>query len=246
VDYLSLGWPMLVASVIGGAVAIARSRTRRVAVSLLFVCVSYYLGFIDVVLYNYDRFMLPVFVVQALFAGVAFDWFLGQRTPVPRWRVAAVGVVFAYGLLYAGTVDVLMLRDSRYAAERWLRTHVGANDLVATVFPYANLPHVDGFQAVDIGTVEQLQGEAPAFYVLNADYGRFVPPDSPTRPLIDGLQQGTLGYTLVYEYRAAGPWPWLPGRHPDLVGARLEPQVSSILRDINPAIQIYQRNPVAQ
>ena len=44
--------------------------------------VSYYLAFINVVLYNYDRFMLPVCLVLSLFGGLALDrWLAGHRWP---------------------------------------------------------------------------------------------------------------------------------------------------------------------
>ena len=36
---------------------------------------------------------------------------------------------FTYTLLYAATVDVLMIGDSRYEAERWMGAHVARNSL---------------------------------------------------------------------------------------------------------------------
>ena len=79
--------------------------------------------------------------------------------------------------------------------------------------------------------------------MLNADYGHAVPPDTEWGRLIAGLARDALGYRLVGRFRHASPWPWLPGGHPDLVGARQETIVFSTLRNINPTIEIFQREP---
>jgi hypothetical protein len=73
--------------------------------------------------------------------------------------------------------------------------------------------------------------------------------------LIAGLQGHTLGYDLAFRYRQPSPWPWLPDAHPDLVGPRSirntglqgsafrvgETGVFSILRSVNPTIEIFRR-----
>jgi len=238
----SWGWPLWIVSLAGLAVAASDRRTWRAAAALLLVALGYYLGFVDTILYVYDRYLLPICVVQALFAGLALDRFLRHRGPVPRgWRVAVVTGLFAYAALYATTVDVLMVRDSRRTIEAWLRAHVNETDLVGTVFPPTILPRLSEFRSEDLGSIEDLRGAKPAYYVLNADYARAIPPGTGLADLIRGLQQQTLGYRLAFRYRTPSPWPWLPGADPDLVGARLEPQSLSTLRDINPTMEIYER-----
>ena len=44
-----------------------------------------------------------------------------------------------------GTVDVLRIEGSRYAAERWMRAHVGRNELVAVSGLREYLPRLDDF-----------------------------------------------------------------------------------------------------
>jgi hypothetical protein len=240
----SWGWPLWIASVIGMVVAAADPATRRVAIALAAVMVSYYVGFIDVILYTFDRYILPLCVVEALFGGVALDRFLrASSRPAPAWRKAVIAGVLAYSLLYAATVDVLMIRDSRYAAERWVHSHLAAGQGAGYMFPATVLPRLDEFPCEEIGTIERLNTETPALFILNADYARAVPPDSATARLVAGLQHETLGYHLAFRYRAPSPWPWLPGAHRDLVGPRLERSVLSILRSINPTIEIYAREP---
>ena len=200
----------------------------------------HYLGFIDVILYNYDRFVLPMCFVLAIFGGLAFDRLLSSgRTR--RWGVAAATVAFAYTLLYAGTVDLLMIEDSRYAAERWMSAHVGRTDLVGVSGLHEYLPRLNDFHLEDIATIEELRQEHPEYVVINADYARAVPPQTPWGQMIAALQQHTAGYRRVGLFRHAAPWPWLPSGHPDLVGARQETVVFSTLRNINPTIEIFQR-----
>jgi hypothetical protein len=240
----SWGWPLWLVSLIGLVIAVREKESRSVAICLALVMLSYYVGFIDVILYNYDRYLLPVCVVQALFGGVALDRLLRWQLQSGRtWRMALVATVFAYTFLYAATVDMLMIRDSRYTVEQWLRDHADPDDLVATVFPLTVLPRLGGFRSVDLGTIENLRLWAPAYFILNADYARAVDDDRPLGRLVRGLQHETLGYRLRFRYRSAVPWPWLPWAHPDLVGPRLGTNVLSILRNINPTIEVYVREP---
>jgi hypothetical protein len=240
---VSMGWPLFVAGAIGLLLAAATPSQRRMAVWLLLPAVSSYVTFINVILYNYDRFVLPMCFTLAIFAGLAFDRLLSSRSRVRAWGAAAVAGVFAYTLLYAGTVDVLMIEDSRYDVERWMRAHVRPNDLVGVSGLREYLPRIDTFHVEEIATVAELRQEHPEYVLLNADYARAVPPDTKWGQMIAGLAQNTAGYRLVGRYRTASPWPWLPGGHPDLVGPRLETLVFSTLRNINPTIEVYQRAP---
>jgi fibro-slime domain-containing protein len=238
----SWGWPLWIVTLAGVIVALKEVESRPVAVCLALVIVSYYVGFINVVLYNYDRFLLPLCVVQAIFGGVALDRFLrSSRRQSRPLRVALVAGAFAYTFLYALTVDDLMVRDSRYTVERWLEAHVGADDQIGTVFPGIVLPRLGHFKTIDIGTLENLQRWAPAYYVLNADYARAAPPDTQVGQLIAALRSQKAGYKQVFRYRSPSSWPWLPFAHPDLVGPRTETPVS-FLRDINPTIEVFQRS----
>ena len=241
---VSLGWPLFLVSVTGLLVAAATPRLRRMAIWLVLPVVSYYLGFINVILYNYDRFVLPVCLVLALFGGLALDFFLTARGGLSgrAWRVTGVILIFAYTLLYAGTVDVLMLGDSRYAVEDWANAHVGHDDFIAVTGLQEYRPRFDNLRWLDIGDVVTLERDRPLYFVLNADYAREVRPWTSWGKLIGGVQDGALGYRLVGRFRRSSPWPWLPGAHPDLVGPRQETPVYSTLRNINPTIDIFRRD----
>jgi hypothetical protein len=191
------------------------------------------------VLYNYDRFVIPIGFVLSAFAGFAFDRALSARLP-RRAAAAGVAVVFAYALIYASTVDYLMVDDSRYGAGRWMETNIG-QDIVAMSEPPELLPGLARFHSIELHTIEELQRERPAFFILNADYARAAEPGSEWARLVEGIVQGRLGYRPVAHFRNQVPWQWLPLGHPDLVGRREEKTVFSVLHDINPTIEIYER-----
>ncbi|HEX4348320.1 MAG TPA: PA14 domain-containing protein [Vicinamibacterales bacterium] len=235
----SMGWPLCAVALAGAVVAVARRDTRTIALVLVVPVVSYYAFFIDVVLYNYDRFVIPICFVLASFAGLALDRALASK--IPRSAVVtAVAAVFAYTLIYAATVDYLMVDDSRYAATAWMHARIG-QAVVAASEPPEVLPGLGGFRSIGLDSIEELEREKPTFFILNVDYARAAEPGSPWAALIEGLAAQNLGYRTVARFRNPVPWPWLPLAHPDLVGPREGTIVFSVLHDINPTIEIYER-----
>jgi 4-amino-4-deoxy-L-arabinose transferase-like glycosyltransferase len=235
----ALGWPFAIAVLSGLAIALAHPETRRAAVWLVVPIVSYYLTFIDVIMYNYDRFMLPVCLVLALFGGLAFDRLTATRKQRARAALAAAAALFAYTLLYAGAVDYLMIRDSRYQVDRWLKAHARPSDVVGTTGQREYIPNLVGLNHADIPDLETLNRVRPAYMLFNVDYGRAVPPDSDWGKMMQRLEQGTAGYTLVARFREPLPWVWLPGMHRDLTGTRRERIVFTTVRNINPTIEVF-------
>lgn len=235
------GWPIFLVTLTGLVVALLTPRHRRVAVWLAVPVVSYYVGFVNVVLYNYDRFMLPVCLVLSVFGGLALDRWLSPGGTARAWRVFGARAIFACTLLYAATVDLVMSRDSRYTVEQWLAARVGPGDLVGYVFPQQYYPRLHRFNSAEITSLAQLQKDQPSYYVLNEDYARAEPPDTEIGRLVAGLQNGTAGYSLVFRYRAPSPRPWLPGAPRDLVGDRKERPITSVLRHINPWYEVFKK-----
>jgi hypothetical protein len=237
----SWGWPLFIVSIAGVVHALISPRYRRVAIWLLIPVVSYYVGFIDVVLYNYDRFVMPICFVLALFAGVAMAQFTARATANRVWRMGIVTAALAYTILYGTTVDVLMVRDSRYGVERWIAERAKPGDTVASSGLPRYLPNLEQFRTLDIDRLDTLLAVQPAFVVVNADYTRAEPADSPLGRLLSALRSGRTDYRLALSARSPNPFPWLPGGHPDLVGPRLEAESLSFLRNINPTIEVFAR-----
>ena len=116
----SMSWPGLLAGV-GGIVLLVR-RQSRTALALLLPALSYYVTFVAVVGYSYDRFMLPVCLILCVFAGAALD--ASSPPAAARWRTAAVALALTYMALRTTSINVMMAADGRYLVERWLLTNV--------------------------------------------------------------------------------------------------------------------------
>ena len=178
------------------------------AIYLLLPIVSYYVGFIDLILYTFDRYLLPMCVVEALFGGFALTRLLdSSRRRVPMWRHAVVALVFVYTFSYALPVDILMARDSRYATERWLRPRLQPGEGVGVNFPDQVLPRLGGIPFSRMGSLAHLRTEPPAYFILNADYARAIGSDTLLGEMIAALQTERAGYHLAFRYRAPAPWP---------------------------------------
>jgi hypothetical protein len=93
---------------------------------LLLPALSYYLCVISVVMYHYDRFVLGVCFILALFGGKVLADALAPGRWL-AWRRTAVAGLLLYLVLAGVSVDVVMANDSRYTVERWLDdpSHVG-------------------------------------------------------------------------------------------------------------------------
>ena len=236
----SWGWPLMVVGTAGWVLGLVSRPTRRWAVALTVMALSYYLFFINAVMYCYDRFLLPICLMQAIFAGYALDRWLSLPAGRP-WRRLVVAAVFCYSLLYAATIDVLMVRDSRGVVERWLQERVAPGTVVGVSFVPRLLPPLEGFRAVEFANPEDVAAIHPPYFVFDQDYARAVDPATPLGQVIGGLQDGRLGYERAWQYRAPLPWPWLPGAHPELTHPREGERVTSSLSDVNPTFVVYQR-----
>ena len=77
--------------------------------------------------------------------------------------------------------------------------------------------------------------------VVNADYQRLRPASTTERQILASLDQGDLGYRLIYSQRFEVPWQAIPGLHPALVGERRGPVLSN-LHHVNPRMEIFARD----
>jgi hypothetical protein len=161
--------------------------------------VSYVLFFPLVVLYVYDRFLLPVALVLSLLGGLALSRALHARPWAGR---AATAALLTFGALRAASVDVLLARDSRYAVEDWLRREVGPSPLVAAVGPLEYLPRFDGLHWRRLGpAASRLAQVNPEVVVVNADYARRADEGTGERAFYAALDDGSLGYRVALRLR---------------------------------------------
>ena len=117
------GVPLAAAAAAGTIVQIVQRRLARLA-SLFLPLVTYVVGFLGVVLYVYDRFLIGWLPVAAFIGGTFLAWFV-QRQTLPRvLRYGVPAIVLSVGLLNAVAQNVAFRDDARYAAADWLTRHV--------------------------------------------------------------------------------------------------------------------------
>jgi hypothetical protein len=230
-----MGWPLFLSSIVGVTVSLLRG--DRATRWLLLPALSYCLFFIAVVMYHYDRFFLGVALILAVVSGSWFaDWTkAGVRG---RWiRAAVVVVIIAHALARAVALDALMIRDSRYAAERRLVPLGLRSDVIAGIGGYLPRQSVLGWTPLpaDFADVET---KKPRYLILNVAFNVRDEAGSPRRLFYEALSQGKAGYALAFRTRTAPMFPLsLEGEFQQVTDDPF-----SNLTKINPLIEVYVRD----
>jgi 4-amino-4-deoxy-L-arabinose transferase-like glycosyltransferase len=222
----SLGWPLALAAFLGIGLALRNGKANRLPLWVLLSSVSYYVFFIAPVLSPWLRYCVPLSTILALFAGNV----LARLWP----RAAAFRALAAFALLYslarAVSVNALLLRDSRYDAERWLEANAKPGEVVGYVAPEYYLPRLHELSAKRLRpTATVLERERPDFLVLNPDFAERFEPGSREDELFSNLERGRTSYALVYRQKSKAS-PLL-----DFEG------ILDNMSKISPSIEVYQR-----
>jgi hypothetical protein len=217
-----------------------RCREDRWLLWLLVPAASYYLTFIAVGGVAYDRFLLGVMAILAVFAGVA----CGQLWRAPR-RVLGRGLVLVavlYSLSYAGSINVMLTRDARYAAEAWMDRNIPVDTPVGMLAPLMYAPRLGARPRVALEAALTSITEAGLdFVVVNTRYATRFEGSATGREALAALADGSLGYREVFRYRGHLPV-WATLQYESAVRARHESAFSN-LDKINPGIVIYRSGP---
>lgn len=229
----SFGWPLFVAAVVGLVLAARRWRSHRRALSLLLPIVSYWLFLIVPIMYHYDRYLLPVSLILSLFAGYALATLTNRSRRFRSVRLFAATIAIAFSVAYAASVDVLLVSDARYSAERWIRENVSRDRRVMAVGYAMYLPRFGNLEVATSvrPTVEELEHMAPDYLVLTSVFEEWRFRNEPASlTFFQQLRTGRLPYELVYSHWARPAISLL-----DLRGVRTN------LDKVNPRIKIYRR-----
>lgn len=179
-----LGAPVLLASLAGLGMALARPRHNLHLLSLLLFVVPYWLVFVAATGFNYDRHYLPIAVVMGLFAGKALSRLAASGPPLRPLRLAAVGLVLAYAVWSGVSVDLMMLGDARYEAERWIEAKglrgniagLGSKELLPRGLPSKGIDAFARSRRREAGTNPNVWHNCVALNQIGVEY---LIPDSP-------------------------------------------------------------------
>lgn len=234
-----MAWSMSVPGLLvacAGAIAAIRRRTgERQLLMLLVPAISYYLTFIAVVGYVYDRFLLPVCAILAIFAGQWIDriW----RVPGARWKTAAVVALFVYMTWRTASIDVLMAADRRYEAEAWMRANLPPGALVGVLEWRQMLPDLGGFRVLTLPNPPDAADRArPDTLVVSAGYPKRYPGRDEAR-WYDAAIRGERGYRVALRVDRQHPLAILARERPF---REMETQFT-ILPKVSPEIVILVR-----
>jgi 4-amino-4-deoxy-L-arabinose transferase-like glycosyltransferase len=229
------GWPMFIVCLTGIAVALVVKPLNPILFAMLVPGVSYYLFFISVVLYHYERFLIPIAILMAFFGGKAMaDWFAPQRGWY-RGKMILLGLLAGYSLWYAASVDINMVNDSRYHVEDWMKKHIAREASIALVGFWECLPRTPRFTHVELfspPSSQTIQAAGPEYLVINPEI-TFGEAD-----FYEKLILSLRDYALVLRYRSPRKWVLLDH---DSIRKDGREYVYSNLDKINPEIKIYRR-----
>jgi 4-amino-4-deoxy-L-arabinose transferase-like glycosyltransferase len=195
----TLGVPLAAAAAAGLILALREEKHRETALWILLFGASYYLFFVAPVLAPWLRYALPLAALSCLFAGLALSR-LWARGWAGRLLAAAA---LAYSLGRAVSMDLLLLSDTRYAAERWLEKNVSKGAVVGYMGPEYYLPRLHRLSAKRLRPTETvLAREKPDYLVLNPEYAARFPPGTREHDLFARLAAGRTRYGLVLSLAA--------------------------------------------
>ena len=102
--------------------------------------VTYYFFYLRATPWNNLRNVLPVYLLLTWQAGKFAADLLDYRK-IPKFVTAtAMFLLLAHSFLYGFSVDLLFLRDSRYAAEQWMEKNIPKHAVIAALKPEYSLP----------------------------------------------------------------------------------------------------------
>jgi hypothetical protein len=231
----SMSVPGLLVACAGVIAAIRRRTGGRQLLMLLVPVISYYLTFIAVVGYVYDRFLLPVCAILAIFAG---HWIDGiWRAPAARWKTAGVVALFAYMTWRTASIDVLMAADRRYEAEAWMRANLPPGSVVGVLEWRQLLPDLGGFRVLTLPSPPDAADRArPNTLVVSGGYAKRYPGRDEAR-WYDAAIRGERGYRVALRVDRQHPLAILARERPF---REMETQFT-ILPKVSPEIVILVR-----
>lgn len=229
------GWPLAIVAAVAVVRGLAARTTRPSLAWLLVPPLSYYAAFVGVILFFFDRYLLPLTIVVSLFIGFWLEEFLGDGVPMRRARQILVATAFGYSVLLAAGIDYAMTVDSRYAVTHWLQRHGSSTTTVASLGPLEYALLADGFRSQPVESMNDVNVKEPDYVVLNADQMPTLPPL--VQEMHEQLMRGANGYRLVLRYR--GPLLPLPWQHPDLGDRPRHGPEFSDLSMINPTLEVF-------
>jgi PA14 domain/Dolichyl-phosphate-mannose-protein mannosyltransferase len=203
------GIPLAIAFA-GGCLHLMRTgRVRRLA-ALLLPPATFYVGFIAVILYVYDRFLIGWLPVAAMVGGVWLSHVYRHPRLPPAVATAVPLTLVGASLLSAVAINVTLHRDPRYVAADWMAANVACGSSVGVSYNAMCVPPLDCY---DVWAMWPSQTEGmrrwPDHFVLNDAYIQRFRLAPSGRRFLERLYSGELGFVRVFRADSTPP-AWAP------------------------------------
>ena len=233
----SMGWPALAVCLAGIALAFRSDRNRTAW--FLLPAASYCLSFLLVIMYVYDRFLIGIAVIFAVYGGAALARLAASGRGVLVRRTLCV-LVLGYGLVYGSAPGWLMHYDSRYIVEQWARANIAPSQTIGVVNLRECLPRFPDHRVMRLNASwPAVQSQRPGFLVINETLASIRSLGSAEdASFYRQLHNPTNGlYEQVLMYRTT---PWWASWTPEWVFWSPHDEYSNLAK-INPEIRVYRR-----
>jgi hypothetical protein len=225
---------VVVLTIIGLATLAATGAARRLWI-VLSIPVGYWLAFIGVVGYVYDRYLIAMVVTLAIVAGAGWAW-ISDRMPQGKTFVIAKAALLLAVLAPTVALNTKLADDSRRHAERWMSETLTGDPVVLGTGSPMYLPNLYPFlhQTEPRSSVENLLSwNADVIVVYEAWFDRR--PQPPLERVQQALQAA--GYQERFTNRNDTPRPWAAFLWS---GLNIDPGLSN-LGKIDPPLEIWVR-----
>lgn len=227
---------------VGGCLHLVLSGRLRLLVSLLLPLATYYVAFIAVILYVYDRFLVGFLPIVAIIGGMCLQA-VARATRTPRLvRVAVPAVVLASAAASAIGINVVFHTDPRHRSHEWLARNVACGSSVGVTYDDMYVPPLECYDVWRLlPSQTATMTRYPDYFVLNEAYARRFLPTVSGSLFLMRLQSGVLGYHRVFRAEARPPL-WAPLYwEPRFWNAREDPE--TVLDKPLHAIEVWARRP---
>jgi hypothetical protein len=96
---------------------------------------------------------------------------LEARSRIASFIRAAVAALFVYSFLYALSLDIFMIKDARYAAEKWIGQNIPQEATLGLAVWEVYAPRVEGYRTMMMASMSlprfQALSPKPDFVIVN-------------------------------------------------------------------------------
>lgn len=136
--------------------------------TLLIPMVTYYIFFLRFHGAYHLRYILPVYLLLSWQAGkLAADLLTCRKIP-KLISTTGIFLILAHSLVYGFSLDLLLTRDSRYSAEKWMQENIPQGAVVAAHGPSYGLPRFPA--GMEVRRIQSEKGISGDLGSLDAGY----------------------------------------------------------------------------